>query len=372
MIRRKVGLTFLTNYKQWAGGVIYILNIIHALKLLEDDQKPELYIYYHTDSPIEDIKEIGYPYIKFFHVNTAPPFWKKCANYASVRVFNKPLLTAKLADVIYPDFHLLSYGKKALHWIPDLQHYYLPQMSSEQEVRSHLKYHHSISQKDGVIVFSSEDAMNDFKKFYPDHKCRLRLLRFASTVPEPASDNIKPILDKYDLFVPYFMAPNQFWKHKNHGVVIKAIAMLKQTQLHFKVVFTGSQNDHRNKDYFTELKNLIVSEQLEPYIQFLGFIDRKEQLTLMNNAIAIVQPSLFEGWSTVVEDAKAINQYIILSDLNVHREQGNQNCRFFDPHNPQELAKIMEQTLRHKPVRIYNDYSQNVKRFAEHFIKAIA
>ena len=75
--RRKVGLTFLSNYKQWAGGVIYILNIIHALKLLEDDQKPELYIYHHADSPIEDIKEIGYPYIKFFPGKYDPALLEK-------------------------------------------------------------------------------------------------------------------------------------------------------------------------------------------------------------------------------------------------------------------------------------------------------
>jgi hypothetical protein len=50
----------------------------------------------------------------------------------------------------------------------------------------------------------------------------------------------------------------------------------------------------------------------------VGFIDRAEQTMLLKNAISIVQPSLFEGWSTVVEDAKALNQYMILSDIPVN------------------------------------------------------
>lgn len=370
--RKKVGLTFLSNYKQWAGGVIYILNIVNALKLLNDENKPELYIYYHKDSPINDLKAIEYPYIRFFEVDTTPGFIKKCMNYASVRVLGKPILTGKLADVIYPDFHLLTYGKKPLHWIPDFQQYYLPQMSSEQEVKDHMKYHHSIAHKDGVIVFSSNDAMNDFKKFYPDHTCELRLLRFASTVPDQYNTSIESTLSKYHLSEPYFMAPNQFWKHKNHKVVLKAMAILKGNHTNFKVVFTGSQNDHRNKDYFCELKALIKTEYIEDRIQFLGFIDRRDQLTIMDNALAIIQPSLFEGWSTVVEDAKAINQCILLSDLPVHREQANENCRFFDPHSPEQLAALMKEVLISKPERHYNDYSKNVTQFAKHFLEAIA
>ncbi len=46
--------------------------------------------------------------------------------------------------------------------------------------------------------------------------------------------------------------------------------------------------------------------------RFLGFIDRGEQLQLMKNSIAIVQPSLFEGWSTVVEDTKAMQSCNII------------------------------------------------------------
>jgi hypothetical protein len=35
----------------------------------------------------------------------------------------------------------------------------------------------------------------------------------------------------------------------------------------------------------------------------------------MKNATAIMQPSLFEGWSTVIEDAKSLQVPVIASDL---------------------------------------------------------
>jgi hypothetical protein len=35
----------------------------------------------------------------------------------------------------------------------------------------------------------------------------------------------------------------------------------------------------------------------------------------------LLQPSRYEGWSTAVEDAKALGKIILVSDLTVHREQ---------------------------------------------------
>jgi hypothetical protein len=106
-------------------------------------------------------------------------------------------------------------------------------------------------------------------------------------------------------------------------------------------------------------------------VKFLGFIDRTEQLKLMDSALAIIQTSLFEGWSTVVEDAKAQSQYIILSNLNVHKEQIRENCRFFDPHSPAELAGIIEETISKTPVRKQIDYHTNIKNFARDFMSVI-
>ena len=35
----------------------------------------------------------------------------------------------------------------------------------------------------------------------------------------------------------------------------------------------------------------------------------------------MINPSLFEGWSSTVEECKSVGKNMILSDLNVHKEQ---------------------------------------------------
>ena len=61
-------------------------------------------------------------------------------------------------------------------------------------------------------------------------------------------------------------------------------------------------------------------------------------------AAAIVNPSRFEGWSTAVEEAKAIGVPMILSDLAVHREQAGDVARLFNPDNAAQLADYIEGT----------------------------
>jgi hypothetical protein len=65
----------------------------------------------------------------------------------------------------------------------------------------------------------------------------------------------------------------------------------------------------------------------------------------MRRSLALIQPSLFEGWSTVVEDARLLGKKIILSDISVHVEQNPPLSTFFTPSSHIELATIIEEAL---------------------------
>jgi glycosyltransferase involved in cell wall biosynthesis len=370
--RKKIGMPFLGDYKTWAGGVIYTINILSALKTLPDTQKPIIYVYHLPHSPTEDLKAIEYPYIKFFCFDKQPNIILKLINYVSIKFFSKSILFNAIPDVCYPAWRLLPVGQKSINWIPDFQERYLPDLFSKDEINIRKKSQLNLSKTTDIVVFSSKDAQNDFKKFYPNYKNQLKLLSFASTLPDFEQLNIVELKEKYNLKKIYFFSPNQFWQHKNHLVILKAIAYLKPKNLDFQVVFSGSENDYRNKNYIKEIKDFVTDNKIEQWVCFLGFIDRKEQLQLMNNAIAIIQPSLFEGWSTVVEDAKAMSQFIILSNLKVHQEQITQNCIFFDPNDALYLADIIEKSVQHPLNRLNIDYQKNIAQFAETFLNVVS
>jgi glycosyltransferase involved in cell wall biosynthesis len=170
------------------------------------------------------------------------------------------------------------------------------------------------------------------------------------------------------------ISPNQFWEHKNQVIVLEALHILKtkHPEIKFKVLFTGSLEVNRGKGlYIDKLKEKLKEYQIEDYIVFLGVIERSEQLTLIKHASAIIQPSLYEGWSTLVEEAKALNKFIILSDLPVHREQISKNVEFFDPHDANALTgKIINHIQHPKQLEIV-DYSKTIKAFGENILNVL-
>jgi glycosyltransferase involved in cell wall biosynthesis len=66
----------------------------------------------------------------------------------------------------------------------------------------------------------------------------------------------------------------------------------------------------------------------------------------MYHSLALINPSLFEGWSSTVEEAKSLGKMILLSDIPVHREQNPQRSLFFGCNDPRELADALIQVQK--------------------------
>jgi glycosyltransferase involved in cell wall biosynthesis len=65
----------------------------------------------------------------------------------------------------------------------------------------------------------------------------------------------------------------------------------------------------------------------------------------MKYSIALINPSLFEGWSSTVEEAKSLGKRIILSDIPIHREQNPPGGLYFKSDDPEMLAKHMKDII---------------------------
>ena len=249
--------------------------------------------------------------------------------------------------------------------IPGFQEHYLPEFFTLKEVEDRKMSQVEIIKKAKYIVFSSQSAGNDFDEIYPSNNLTKFILPFAVTHPE--LEDRHSITGRYKLPDRFFICCNQFWKHKNHITVIRAIHLLKQQGHEELVVFTGKEHDYRHPDFFNELTELTTILGIKDNVRFLGFISREDQLCLMKNAVAVIQPSLFEGWSTVIEDAKALKAKIIASGINVHKEQLEQYglSVLFSPNNEKELAAAV--LAIDEIAAIAPDYEKNVIAFAENF-----
>lgn len=346
MDKRKTITLFFDFNENWIGGTYYILNIIKSLNVLSDIEKPYINVLYNDEKYIKLIKEINYPFINFLFFEIKTQLFKKIINKISRFFFNTYFFKTKIKHQGIINLYPMQYNISIKNvngfyfWIPDFQEMYLPELFDKLILKIRKLNHLYLVNNNFPIIFSSYDALNDFNKFYPNNTNKKEVLKFVSIINENYLKlNINDLKLKFNINKKYFIVSNQFWVHKNHKIIIEAAKVLKVKNEDFLFVLTGKEYDKRNPEYLNDLKKEIINCDLIDRFRFLGFIERDEQLQLMNNSIAIVQPSLFEGWSTVVEDAKALNHAIILSDIPIHREQISDNCLFFDPKNSQDLVE---------------------------------
>jgi glycosyltransferase involved in cell wall biosynthesis len=371
--RKVLAIKFYLSYKEATGVVNYFVNLVRALQYLPEDQKPQLLLLHTNSAPVEDVKAIGYPFIEYLNVDECAPLSvaKRAVNKLSRKLTGKNRYFAfpgykadTLLDHYYTDFFPIEYTTRYC-WICDFQHRYLPDNFSDQAYQwSEDKISAIVNNREKVLV-SSNDSKRDFDKFYYQHTSTVKVLRFASVLPDTgtAFTTYTKYKDK-----PYFIVSNQFWPHKNHIAVVKAVAELKTKGIEVLVLFTGHLSD-RDPEYAGRVRNIISTYQLEQNIHFLGFLDRVDQLQLIRHSVALIQPSLFEGWSTIVEDCKSLNKFLLLSDLRVHREQINSNCLFFNAFEYKELAGHMEATLRAVPVTVPVSQDAAITAFARDIVE---
>jgi len=243
--------------------------------------------------------------------------------------------------------HLLTSVKKTkniktVSWIPDFQHLHLPEMFSRHEIAFRNRNYRDLADKSDIVMLSSYDALKDFRSFLPEYVHKVRVLHFVAQ-PNPSlykTESGKTEM-KFGIDKKYFFLPNQFWKHKNHMIVFEAIRILKAKKRDIFLVCSGIMDDYRNKRHVREIVGYVRSNNLNANIKLLGMIDRIELFCLMRNCISVLNPSLFEGWSTTVEEAKSLGKSLILSSIPVHREQDPPSSSYFDPFNPEELAELL-------------------------------
>ena len=327
-LKDKINVAFLTrNSKTWLGGVNYFKNLFTAISLVNN---PQINIF-TFDSKDKTAKKV----LKNFKLTYLKKDFDK--NDYFFKRFKIDIASHTFID---------TNSIPVVTWIPDFQHIHLKEMFTEEELKFRDESFQLQTKKSSLVILSSNDALEDFKAFAPEYAEKGRVLRFVS-IPDKniysKTDKIKnKVIEKYKLPEKYFYVPNQFWKHKNHKVILKAISILKKQGLNIKVIFTGNTSDYRNLKHFEELTNYIKQEGIQDNVKILGIVDLIEVYYFMRNCVSIINPSKFEGWSSTVEEAKSIGKNIILSDLNVHKEQNPPEGIFFNPDNAEELANILK------------------------------
>jgi glycosyltransferase involved in cell wall biosynthesis len=157
------------------------------------------------------------------------------------------------------------------------------------------------------------------------------------------------LLEKYRMSKDFLLYPAQFWPHKNHINLLKALSIIRYRHgLKLNLALTGS--DKGNRQHIQEkIRELELSDQVFD----LGFVSRRELNALYEGALALVFPSFFGPDNIPPLEAFALQCPVLASRIAGAEEQLNGAALLFDPTNPVDIAdKILalrsDQALRKK------------------------
>ena len=364
-----------TVSKEWMGGLNYFKNLLVAIKTL-NNKELQAYVFVGEKTDIE-IKKM---FQKYAIVIEDSLFDRKSLKWFFMKIETKIFKTNYLYENIFKknNIQILSHSfltefknVKTINWIPDFQHIHLSQMFSNEEIEQRNRTYFQVIKQSDIIILSSYDALEDFKKFAPDYEKKAKVLQFVSQPTykyhKSKKYNEGELIEKYDIKDSFYYIPNQFWKHKNHMLVLEAINSLKQENIDINIVCTGYLSDYRNKNYIQSIKKFIDRNNLAENIKLLGLVDYDDVFGLIKISRAVINPSLFEGWSSTVEECKSVGKNMILSDLNVHKEQ-YPNATFFDRHSVESLKNVLKNYKNEKPSYDVNILNQRTKEFAHRYV----
>ena len=348
--KNKINLAFLfESFGSWEGEKNYLNSLITSIDEYSDHNVIVKII--SSDKIFKYLKKLKLKKIELIKSNLFSEkyylnlFRKICSKFFnSYDPFLLYLIKKYNIDII-SHYNKPSIFCKSICWLPDFQHFCLPQNFDYKEITRRNKLYNNIIKNSSLVLLSSKDSINHLKKFSNKKKLRYSKLNFVPYIDFNLLDNKR--IKKYKL-KNYLIVPNQFWKHKNHLILVKAINRLKNKNLKFKIVLTGDSNSQKDKNIFNEFIKEIKVMKLNKYFLYLGKVPYSDLINLINQSKALINPSLFEGWSTSIEEAKILNKIILLSNIKVHKEQNPNNSYFFNPKDDLRLSKIIYKVITNK------------------------
>jgi glycosyltransferase involved in cell wall biosynthesis len=228
----------------------------------------------------------------------------------------------------------------------DLQHRlqpYFPEVTANGQWEARESFYSQVLRRATFVIAGTEAGKKEIEILYDVPEDRIRILphptpRFALE----GSTSGKDELASYRLPPNYVFYPAQFWPHKNHVGLLRAIHHLKRVEnISLPVVFVGS--DHGNREHVRrEAKNLNLEEQ----VFFLGYVSRAALCALYQKAFALCYVSFFGPENLPPLEAFALGCPVIAADVPGASEQFGDAAIRINPMNEIEIAGALQSLLR--------------------------
>src|SRR5882724_2967079 len=224
--------------------------------------------------------------------------------------------------------------------IYDLQYKAYPEFFAPDDVAyRHHTFIEAARKSTTLVAISdfSRDAAIAEGKLDPAHIKTIHLHISQHSLRNAPRD--ESVLSRLQLVAGKFLIyPANFWKHKNHEMLLMAFGLARRSGLADDVhlVCTGTPGVRQQW-----LKQAAYGLGLQDHVLFPGYLANAELLALVTNSAGVIFPSLYEGFGLPVVEAMATGVPVACSNVTSLPEVAGDAAILFDPRIPEQIAQAM-------------------------------
>ncbi len=181
-------------------------------------------------------------------------------------------------------------------------------------------------------------AVSDFTK--KDIMDTLKTDKSKIEVIYEAADDLRSSAGKEEGIKNYFLYVGNVFAHKNVGLLLESFRKLHKEDSSLNLVFVGS-----NDFLYKKLKDHVKKNFKTGSVHFLENVNDEKLSELYKGAIALVRPSLMEGFSLPPLEALENNCLVLASDIPVHHEIFGDSIIYFDHYRSDDILSKMKYVL---------------------------
>jgi glycosyltransferase involved in cell wall biosynthesis/SAM-dependent methyltransferase len=271
-------------------------------------------------------------------------------------------------------------GTPTVSVIYDLQYADYPQYFDEQDRwQRERNFTEACQRADKLVCISDFVRQRVIKQSgLPAERVTAIHIQLASRLPVALPDVTASLLQRLQLAsARYLLYPANFWKHKNHEMLLVAFGLYaaRHPDSDLKLVLTGAPDERQEF-----IREAVGRMGLSARVIFPGFLSEPEFAALINECLAVIYPSLYEGFGMPLIEAQAVGKPVLCSDRASLPEVAGDSALTFDPRLPETIATAIQRIESDSALReqLVKKGYENAKRFedvdamADQYLKVLA
>jgi glycosyltransferase involved in cell wall biosynthesis len=173
--------------------------------------------------------------------------------------------------------------------------------------------------------------------------------------PRESETSVADVRANYDIKGRFFLYPASTYPHKNHLVLVQALARLLETHPEVTLVLTGARGSEQwgtarstEGRLAEEIRKLGIEERVRP----LGYVSTRDLDALYRQAVALTFPSRFEGFGAPILEAWSRGCPVIAADATALPEIVGDAGYLISPDNSEDWANAMWDLLEDEDLRL--------------------